>query len=462
MRRWVGWGLAGGGAAVAAGALLKRALNPELKYEPWERRPYGEFPKKVLVAGGGFGGYAIVEELTRLTRERDDVGIMLLSQQNYFTFWPMVAGIISNDVDAKNVAQPLRRALIAAGASFRRASLRSVDYERKVVVVDGGREFPYDELVVALGAQPNFYGIPGVEEHALTMKSIADAERIRNRVIERFEEATLAEGEVPESRLTFVVIGGGATGVEVAAEIDSLISYAIPPDYPNIKREQVRIVLLNRGPHILAELDPALRRAARRRLEKQDVEVLTNAAAKEVYADRVVLEDGREILSENVIWTAGSRPNALLKELDLTLTKRDGVIVDEYLRVEGRPGVWSLGDCAAIPDLRAGEGKLVAPTAQAAVQEGHAAAHNILATLDGRTEDVKPFEYRPLGQLVELGSEFAVNEVLGVKVSGWLGALVWRLTYLYKLESPQSKAEVAADWLLALLFRPATAQIERD
>jgi len=244
--------------------------------------------------------------------------------------------------------------------------------------------------------------------------------------------------------------------------LPTLVSYAIPPDYPNIKRERVRIVLLNRGPEILSELDPALRRAARKRLQKQDVEVLTNAAAKEVLADRVVLQDGREIPSENVIWTAGSRPNALLKELDLPLTKRDGVIVDEYLRVKGRPGVWSLGDCAAVPDRRAGEGKYVAPTAQAAVQQGHAAARNVLATLDGNEEEMRPFEYRPIGQLVELGSEFAVNDVLGIKFSGWLAALVWRATYLYKLESPQNKVEIAADWLSALFFHPATAQIRRD
>jgi NADH dehydrogenase len=463
MSDWVKWGLAAGGVtAVAAGVLLRRSLNPELRYAPWERPPYGEFPKKVLVAGGGFAGYAVVEELTRLTRDRDDVGVMMLSRDNYFTFWPMVPGIVSNDVDAKNVAQPIRRALIAAGASFRRAPLERVDYERKVVFADSGVEFPYDQLVLALGAQPNFYGIPGVEEHALTMKSIADAERIRNRVIERFEEATLAGGDLPEPKLTFVVIGGGSTGVETAAEIDSLVSHAIPPDYPSIKRERVRIILLNRGSEILTELDPGLRRAARKRLQKQNVEVIINASAREVLEDRVVLEDGREILSENVIWTAGSRPNSLLRELDLPLTKRDGVIVDQYLRVEDRPGVWSVGDCAAIPDLRAGEGNLVAPTAQAAVQEGHAAARNILAALDGREEDLEPFVYRPLGQLVELGSEFAVNEVLGIKFSGWLAALVWRLTYLYKLESPQSKFEVAADWITALFFHPATTQIQRD
>ena len=463
MRSWTKAGLAAGGAAMAAGA-LRRYLNPEPRYSPWERRPYGEFENKVLVVGGGFGGYAVVEGLTHMTRGRGDLAVMMISRENFFTFWPMVAGTISSDIDAMNVAQPLRRALITAGASFRRAALDRVDYERKVAVADGGKEFPYDHLVLALGAQPNFFGIEGVEEHCLTMKGIADAERIRNRVIERFEDATLADGDVPASRLTFAVIGGGSTGVETAAEIDALITEALAPDYPGIRRERAKVILLTRGDEILPELDPALRRAARARLAARNVEVITGAAAERVEADRVVLKDGREIPTENAIWTAGGRPNEKLKDLDLPMTERDGVVVDEFLRVAERPGVWSIGDCAAIPNLRAGDGKarFVPPTAQAAVQEGNVAAENVLASIDGREDDLKPFEYRPLGQLVELGSEFAVNEVFGVKFSGLLAALVWRATYLYKLESPRGKVEVAADWIFSLFFRPAAAEIRRD
>ena len=462
MRRWVKGGLAAGGAAVAAGA-LRRYLNPEPRYAPWERPPYGEFEKKVLVVGGGFGGYAVVERLTELTRGRGDLGIMMISRENFFTFWPMVAGTISSDIDSLNVAQPLRRALITSGASFRRAALDRIDYARQVAVADGGKEFPYDGLVLAIGAQPNFFGIEGVE-HCLTMKGIADAERIRNRVIERFEDATLAEGDVPASRLTFAVIGAGSTGVETAAEIDALITDALAPDYPGIRRDKVKVVLLTRGKEILPELDPALRRAARARLAARNVEVITGAAAERVEADRVILKDGREIETENAIWTAGGRPNEKLRELDLPLTERDGVIVDEYLRVADRPGVWSLGDCAAVPNVLARNERegFIPPTAQAAVQQGYAAAENVLASLDGREEDLKPFEYRPMGHLVELGSEFAVNEVLGVRFSGLLAALVWRATYLYKLESPRGKAQVAADWILGLFFRPAAAEIRRD
>jgi len=445
-------GLAVGGAVAAVGA-LRRVLEPRPRYAPWEKPPYAEFPNRVLVLGGGFGGYTAAQTLCDLTRNRDDIGVMVISRENFFTFWPMVPGVIGSNVDIGNIAQALRRPLIRAGASFRRAELRDIDFENGCVSADS-REFPYDHLVIALGGQPNFFGIPGVEEHSLTMRGLGDALRIRDRVIERFEETTLAHGKVPESALTFVVIGGGATGVEVASEIHALVHEALAPDYPNIDPNRVRIVLLEAGPDILAELDPVLRRAARTELFARRIEVMTRVRAQEVTPNRVVLADGREIHTENVIWTAGNRPNAKLKDLDLPLTRRDGVIADEYLRVPDRPNVWAIGDSAAIPYR---DGEIVPPTAQAAVQEGHAVARNVLRAIDG-TDELERFEYRPLGQLVELGG-FAVNEVMGVRFSGLLASLFWRATYLFKLESPQNRAQVAADWLLGVFFRPAVTQI---
>jgi NADH dehydrogenase len=448
-------GLAVGGAAVAIKA-LRRALEPRPRYAPWERRPYEEFSNRVLVLGGGFAGYTAAETLCDLIKDRGDVGVMVVSRENFFTFWPMVPGIIGSEVDIRNVAQPLRRHLIEAGASFRRAELKDVDFGRKIVIADDGKEFPYDHLVLALGSQPNFFGIPGVEEHGLALGGLADALRIRNRVIERFEHVTLVPGELPDPRLTFVVIGGGSTGVETAAEIHALVHEALAPDYPNIDVDEVRIFLLEAGPEILRELDPALRRAARAELAARRIKVLTGVGATEVAPDRVTLDDGREIRTENVAWTAGIRPNAKLKDLDLPLTERDGMVVDRCLRVKGRPGVWAIGDSAAIPQE---DGRLAPPTAQAAVQEGRVAARNVLAALDGRKEDLVPFEYRPLGQLVELGSRFAVNQVMGVRFSGLSAALFWRAVYLSKLESPQNRARVAADWILGLLFRPAATEI---
>ena len=443
----------GGGAAAAE--VLRRALwpNPKPRYEPWERPPFSDFPNRVLILGGGFAGYTAAKTLCKMTRHRDDVGVMLISRENYFTFWPMLPGVVSSDIDTKNVAQPLRRALIRLGASFRRADIKGLDVEKQCITAED-KEFPYHHLIVALGGVPAYFGIPGVEEHAISMKGIGTAEAIRNRVIERYEETTLDRGEVPNAKLTFVVIGGGATGVEVASEMHELVHEILAPDYPNINPRRVRIVLVDRNDQILKELDPALRRTARKKLADLQIEVINNVKAQEITADRVILDDGREIETENAIWTAGFRASAKLDDLGLPHDERKGLKVDAYMRVEGYDNVWGIGDCAANVDK---DGEPVPPNAQAATQEGRAVAKNVLAAIDGR--ELEPFDYKPLGQLVEMGSEFAVNEVLGIKFSGLMAALFWRATYLYKLESPQSRARIAADWFLDLFYRPAVTEI---
>src|SRR5215203_1883802 len=443
------------GATVAAVSVLRRAMKPRPGHAPSEKPTYGAFPNRVLVVGGGFAGYMAAKTLCDLTEGRDDVGVLVISRENYFAFWPMVPGIIGSEVDIGNIAQPLRRPLIEAGVTFRRAELKGVDFERKIVIADGGKEFPYDHLILALGSQPNFFGVPGVKEHCLALSGLADALRIRNRVIERFEEVTLDFRELPDPRLTFVVIGGGATGVETAAEIHALVNEALTPDFPNIDVDEVQIFVIEAGQEILGELDPALRRAASMELAARGIKVIIGVRAIEVTAERVELDNDRQIRTENVVWTAGIRPNAKLEDLDLPLTERDGVEVDERLRVLGRPGVWAIGDSAAIPQ---GGESLAPPTAQAAVQEGRVAARNVLAAID-EDDELEKFQYRPLRQLVELGSRFAVNEVMGVRFSGFAAALFWRAVYLSKLESPQNRARVAADWVLGLLFRPAATEI---
>ena len=462
MNRLLKGGLALGGTVLALGA-LRRALNPEPQYAAWERPSYEQFEKKVLIVGGGFGGFTAAKELTKLINNqgREDIGVMVIARNNFFTFWPMVASIVSSDTEAHNVAQPLRRALITAGASFRRAEIRKIDHENQVITAegrseDGEHELDYDQLVLALGGEPNFFGIPGVEEHAMTMRGVQDAERVRNRVIERFEEVTLMEGEIPDSKLTFVVIGGGATGAETASELWTLVHEVLAPDYPNIDPHRVRIFLLEAMDHILPELDPALRRTAQSRLNNQNIEVRTEALAEEITEDRVRLQDGDEIMTENVVWTAGNRPNAAIYDLGLPIDEQNGIKVDAYFRVEGHPNIWAVGDCAAIPDIREENGEIIPPNAQAAVQEGKTLAKNLLAAIDG--DELERFEFKPQGQLVELGSDFAVNEVMGLHFTGRLASIFWRMAYLTRLDSPQVGSRIVADWLISYVMRPAVTQ----
>ena len=454
MGRVVKAGLAIGGAALAVGG-LRALMGSEPRYAPWEKPRFEEFEHRVLILGGGFAGFNAAKNLCEKIRDREDVGVMVISRDNYLTFWPMVPGVVASDVGVRNIAQPLRRPLIHGGASFRRASVENVDLENQVVTA-GGKEFGYDQLVLALGAQPSYFGIPGVEEHAINMKGIPDAVEIRNRVIERFEEAVLEGGDVEESKLTFVVIGAGATGVETAAQLHVLIHDVLGPEYPSLNSNRFRIYLLDALPHILPELDPGLRRVARGQLASRDIEVLTNALAEEITDNCVKLKDGRQIASENVVWTAGARPHEKLEEIGIPLVeKTNGARVDQYFRVEGYDNVWAVGDNASIPD---GDGGFIPPNAQAAVKEGACIAENLLAAIDGN--GLKPFQFKSQGQLIDLGSQFAVNDVFGVKFSGRLAAFFWRAAYLVRLESPQNRVRQAIDWILELFSRPTVAQIE--
>ncbi|CAN5889310.1 NAD(P)/FAD-dependent oxidoreductase [soil metagenome] len=453
MGRAVKAGLAVGGAALAVGG-LRWMMASEPRYAAWEKPSFDDFEHRILILGGGFGGFNTAKQIGELTAGREDVGTMVISRDNYLTFWPMVPSVVASDVGIRNIAQPLRRSLIHMGASFRRAEVQRVDLENKVVTADG-KEFSYDHLVLALGAQPAYFGIPGVEKYAISMRSIPDAVDVRNRVVERFEEATLEGGDVDESKLTFTVIGAGATGTETAAQLHVLIHEVLGPEYPSINPNRFRVFLMDALPHILPELDPGLRRVARGQLAARDIEVMTGAMAEEITKNQVKLKDGRTVNTENVIWTAGARPSSLLEDIGIPLMeKTKGAKADECLRVEGYDNVWAIGDNATVPDQ--GD-TFVPPNAQAAVKEGVCLAENIIATIDG--DEIKPFKFKSQGQLIDLGSHFAVNDVFGVKFHGWLASMFWRAAYLVRLQSPQGKMRQAFDWALEMFTRPTVAQI---
>ncbi len=442
-----------GGTALAVGG-VRWALASEPRYAAWEKPRFEEFEHRVLILGGGFGGFNTAKHLCELTEGREEVGVMVISRDNYLTFWPMVPSVVASDVGIRNIAQPLRRSLIHMGASFRRAEVEKVDLENQVVTADG-HEFSYDQLVLSLGAQPSYFGIPGVEKYAISMRSIPDAVDVRNRVLERFEEATIERGDIDESKLTFTVIGAGATGTETAAQLHVLIHEILAPEYPSINPNRFRIFLMDALPHILPELDPGLRRVARGQLAARDIEVMTDAMAEEITENCVKLKDGRTVRTENVIWTAGARPSSLLEDIGIPLMERTkGAKTDEYLRVEGYENVWAIGDNASVPDEG---GKFVPPNAQAAVKEGVCLAENILSVIDG--DGIKPFKFKSQGQLIDLGSHFAVNDVFGVKFSGWIASMFWRAAYLVRLQSPQGKVRQAFDWGLEFFTRPTVAQI---
>jgi NADH dehydrogenase len=413
---------------------------------------YTRAPTKILIIGGGFGGLSVARGLARALRGSEDVGVALVDHMNYTTFWPMVPSVIPSNAEVRHVAHSLRRILKPMGVEFFQDEVVGVDFEaRRVKTAE--RDYPYNYLVLAPGSRTTYFGTPGAEENAMDVKGLRDALRVRNHVIDCFEEAEHLDGQAPDDLLTFVVVGGGPTGVEAAADMHDLMFDVLQDDYPNVKFDRVRVVLVNAGDQILKGLDSSLVNAARRRLAAQRIEVINDAKVEEVRPDAVVISSGRTIPTRTTVWAAGIEPPPLVGNLDVQKDHRGRILIDQYLRVKDRPGVFAVGDCTSIQY----DGPPVPALAQAAEQEGKRAAANLVA--ENKNQAPVAFRYRSVGQLVDLGEGSALVDILGVKLGGLLGAFIWKGVYLYELGYDLNRAHVLADWTIDLFSRPDTSKL---
>jgi len=290
----------------------------------------------------------------------------------------------------------------------------------------------------------------------MDIKGLRDALRVRNHVIDCLEEAEHLGDRAPDDLLSFVVVGGGPTGVEAAADTHDLIFDVLEDDYPNVDFGRVRVVLVNAGDQILKGLDPSLVNAATRRLASQRIEVINDAKVEKVRSDAVVISDGRTIPTRSTIWAAGIEPPPLVGNLDVEKDPRGRIFIDQYLRVKGRPGVYAVGDCTTMQY----DGPPVPALAQVAEQEGKRAASNLAAEI--KNESPVAFRYRSVGQLVDLGEGSALVDILSVDLSGLIGAFIWKGVYLYELGYDLNRAHVLADWTIDLFSRPDTSKLVED
>ncbi len=405
---------------------------------------------RVVILGGGFGGLYVALELEKTLARDPNVEITLINRENFFLFTPMLHEVAASDLDLTNIVNPVRKLL--RRVNFFAGDVERINLERKTVQVSHGfdhhhHEMPYDHLVVALGSITNFYNLPGLEERALTLKSLGDAIHLRNRLIAHLEEAdTECCAAVREPLMTFVVAGGGFAGVETIAGINDFVHHALR-FYPNLKNMDVRMVLVHPGPVILPELGDKLGAYAQKKLAERGVEIRVNTKVTAVADDGVRLSDGTFVCSKTLIWTAGTSPNPLLASLPCTMD-RGRMLVDETLEVKGWPGVWALGDCALVPDVHTG--KYCPPTAQHALREGRVLARNITATVRGGSK--KRFSFKTIGQLAAIGRRTGVASIFGFNFSGFIAWWMWRTIYLSKLPRFEKKLRVALDWTLDLVF----------
>jgi len=406
---------------------------------------------KILILGGGFGGMYTALELEKALGKGPDVEITLVNRENFFLFTPMLHEVAASDLDITAIVNPIRKMLHRT--NFFDGEVRSIDLTTKRVVVSHGidanhpHELDYDHLVLALGSVTNFYGIPGLEERALTMKSLADAVYLRNRLIEHLEEADFECSTLPpEQLLTFAVAGGGFAGVETVAAVNDFLREALT-HYPHLNEAMLRIVLVEHGPMILPELGPELGRYAQKKLAKRKIEFRLGTKVTGLTERGVELSDGTTLPARTLVWTAGTAPNPLLDPLPCPKERRR-ITVNKYLEVPGCPGVWALGDCASIPDKKSG--RPYPPTAQHALRQCKVLGQNIAAAVRGGPK--KPFVFSIIGQLATIGRRTGVAKILGFKFSGFIAWWLWRTIYLSKLPRAEKKLRVTLDWTLDLFF----------
>lgn len=406
--------------------------------------------KHILILGGGFAGMRTAVRMEEEFRDDASISITLVSQTNALLFTPMLAEVAGGSLEASHISTPLRTTL--RRATFIRGHIEEIDLGQRMVRV-AGRELFYDHVILALGAVSNYSGISNAEKFAFNFKSLLDAIRIRNHVVEMFERADREPD--PSARaplLTFVVAGGGFAGVELAGAINDF-AHGILADYPSLSAAELQTILVHSRDRILPELSESLACYAQQQMEVRGIQFRLNTRLKHAHSGQIVLDEDRMIPAETLVWTAGTAPNPLLKSLPIERDKRGAVLVDSTMAVRGCKGVWALGDCAALVDSRSG--KLCPPTAQFALREADVLAGNVRAALEGRP--LQPFHFDSLGALCVVGYHTACAELTlpfwrsrSIRFSGLLAWLMWRGVYLSKLPGLERKTRVLIDWVIEL------------
>ena len=397
---------------------------------------------RVIVIGAGFGGLYVARALAARARA-GTIDLAIVNRVNYFLFTPLLHEVATGGLTPTSVTEPLREIFGGTPVRVLQGDVTAIDAARKIVRTTAG-DFAYDVAVLATGAENESYGVPGVDAFGLPLKTLADAVRIRERVIEAFERAERAETAEERDRLhAFAVVGGGATGVELAAELAEFLQ-GLDRAHGRPAPSAARIALVNAAPELLAQFPASLRAAAETRLRSIGVDVRNGASVAAISGQGIALADGASIPAATVIWTAGVRPRPPAFEGASVVIRGGRVVVGADLRVVGADGLFALGDVAAI------EGAPTPMLAQAAVAQARVVARNVLATVRGAP--LADFRFRPKGLLVSLGQWFAVGEVFSRALRGRFAWWLWRTIYLFKFASGKKRLRIAFEWTVNLFY----------
>ena len=423
------------------------------------------WPHRVLILGGGFAGVETARHLEKLTRRRDDVETWVVSRENFTVFTPLLPEVCSGQLEARHCLTALRAQLRRPSSWAITAEVESIDLDAKQVMVLGGdgdlHRLNYDTLVIALGGETATFGIKGIHEYAVGMKTLADAFALRNRIIEMLERADLEEDpDARHAQLTFVVGGAGFSGVETAGEIEDFVRRVRRRFYPKIRAEELRVHIVELKDRVLPEQEPEMGAYADRKLRQRGFELHLGTPLREVREDGVLIGDDEFIAARTVVWTGGVQPSPVVGEAGIRVDRAGRAIVEPTMATS-RGGVWAIGDCALIPRVEE-EGTYHAPTAQNAVREAKRLARNIVASIDGRAAEVEPFRYEVIGTLASIGHHTGVGKVFGVPVRGWIAWFMWRGYYWSRVPGIGGKARIALDWTLHAIFGSDPIQLKVD
>jgi NADH:ubiquinone reductase (H+-translocating) len=393
---------------------------------------------RVVVVGAGFGG---LQAATKLAGQAVDV--LLIDRNNYHGFWPLLYQVATAELDASHIAQPVRQLVRGkANLRFNLATVQRVDRERRLVITDRG-DYPYDELIVAAGSVSNFFGLQEVAKHSFDLKDLPETIALRNQLLGCFEHADDETDPVRvQQLLTFVIVGGGPTGVELAGAISEMVRHVLSKDFPTINiQEQVRVVLVEMADRVLLPFPPKLSRKAQRTLQKLGVELRFNTSVVD-YQDGVLrFKDGSTLPTETVIWAAGIKGNPLGEQLGVPLQRGGRVKVTPALHLPEDPRVWVIGDMSLVEEHG---GKPLPQLATVAMQQGRHVAQNIANKIARRP--LKPFRYTDKGSMATVGRNSAVARVFGMNWSGFIAWVLWLVVHVYYLIGFRNRLMVLFSW----------------
>lgn len=397
----------------------------------------------LVVLGTGFAAFSLIK---RINLEIFDV--VVISPRNHFLFTPLLPSTTVGTIEFRSIIEPVRVA--RKGIRYIQAVCTDINSISREIICETAEDrklfrLGYDQLVIAVGAVSNTFGVPGVEEHAIFLKDLSDARAIRQRIVSCLEQASTPGLPNDERKrlLQFVIVGGGPTGVEFAAELHDFLHKDIHKWYPDLTNE-VGIFLLEARNQILNSFHVTLGIYAEKLFRRKGIEVLTNTTVKALEPGRVLLSDNSEIPSGLVIWSTGIGPTPFVEKLELPKDNASRLLTDNSFRLKGRSDIYAIGDAAVI------QGQPYIATAQAAQQEGKYLAYALNRKAFGQS--IRPFRYRHMGMLAYIGSQRALADLPGYKGHGFTAWIFWRSAYLTKLVSTKNKFLVMIDWIKALIF----------